>query len=153
MNGHPVVHDNTVNLWTKSISWASWLAISVLASAVYVISWPAQMLMCFVNLVVYLFLLLSTGKGEFAKFIMFNPILFTRGSIHQGDCRSSDIFRGRQCAFMSLSPLLCANLCDKTWRASMSDNIKISLSGTWILIMLTCWTLYNDIHVVVLIIV
>ena len=33
----------------------------------------------------------STGEGEFAKFIMFNPILFTRGSIHQGDCRFSDI--------------------------------------------------------------
>ena len=37
---------------------------------------------------------------------MFNATLFTRGSIHQG---FSDISRGRQCAFMSLSALLCAN--------------------------------------------
>ena len=76
--------------------------------------------MCFVNLVVYLFLLLSTGKGEFAKFIMFNPILFTRGSIHQGDCRFSDISRGRQCA------LLCANLCDiSTWTTETVDRVLV----------------------------
>ena len=40
---------------------------------------------------------------------MFNATLFTRGRIHQGESRFSDISRGRQCAFMSLSALLCAN--------------------------------------------
>ena len=75
---------------------------------------------------VYLFLLLPTGKGEFAKFIMFNPILFTGGSIHQGDCRFSDISRGRQCAFMSLSALLRANFCAiSTWTTETVDRVLV----------------------------
>ena len=69
------------------------------------------MLMCLVNLVVVLFLL-STGEGELAKFIMVNPILFIRGSIHQDHSRFSYISRGRQCAFLSLSDFLCGNSCD-----------------------------------------
>ena len=43
---------------------------------------------------------------------MLNSTLFARGSIHQSDNRFSDISRGRQCAFMSFSALLCANSCD-----------------------------------------
>ena len=45
---------------------------------------------------------------------MLNATLFIRGSIHQGDSRFSDISRGRQCAFMSLSALLTAH-CDDIW--------------------------------------
>ena len=40
---------------------------------------------------------------------MLNSTIFARGSIHQGDNRFSDISRGRECAFMSFSALLCAN--------------------------------------------
>jgi hypothetical protein len=43
------------------------------------------------------------------NYFMLNATLFTRGSIHQGDGRFSNISRGRQCAFMTLSALLCAN--------------------------------------------
>ena len=49
---------------------------------------------------------------------MFNATLFTRGS------RFSDISRGRQCAFMSLSALLCANRGDiSTWTAKTMDRV------------------------------
>ena len=39
-------------------------------------------------------------------------MLIVNGSILQGDRRFSDVSRGTQCAFMSLSALLCANSCD-----------------------------------------
>ena len=59
-------------------------------------------------------------EGTFWKFIMSNATLFIRGSIHQGDSRFSDISRGRQCAFMSLSALLCTNSHDiSTWTTSI----------------------------------
>ena len=57
---------------------------------------------------------------------MLNSTLFARGSIHQGDNRFSDISRGRQCAFMSFSALLCANSCDIfTWTTETIDGILI----------------------------
>ena len=69
---------------------------------------------------------LSVGEGKVAKFIMLNATLFTRGSIHQGDSRFSDISRGRQCAFMSLSALLCANYCEiSTWTTETVDRVLI----------------------------
>ena len=55
---------------------------------------------------------------------MLNSTLFARGSIHQGDNRLSDICRGRQCAFMSFSALLCANSC-VTWTTETIDGILI----------------------------
>ena len=38
-------------------------------------------------------------------------MLIVNGSILQGDRRFSDVSRGTQCAFMSLSAVLCANSC------------------------------------------
>ena len=40
---------------------------------------------------------------------MSNIDLIANASIHQGDGRFNDVSRGRQCAFKSLSALLCAN--------------------------------------------
>ena len=40
------------------------------------------------------------GEDEFTEVIMLNVTLFTRGIIHQGDSRFSNISRGRQCAFV-----------------------------------------------------
>ena len=37
------------------------------------------------------------------------PVLIISGSIHQGGSCFNEISIGRQCAFMSLSALLCAN--------------------------------------------
>ena len=55
---------------------------------------------------------------------MFSATLFTRGSIHQGDSRFSDISRGRQCAFMSLSALLIANCGDiSAWTTETVDRV------------------------------
>ena len=51
-------------------------------------------------------------KVSLDHYAMSNAILFVNASIHQGDRRFSDVSRGRRCAFMSLSPLLCANSCD-----------------------------------------
>ena len=60
------------------------------------------------------------------KFIMLNSTFFARGSIRQGDNRFSDVSRGRQCAFMSLSALLCANSNDiLTWTTETIDGILI----------------------------
>ena len=57
---------------------------------------------------------------------MFNSTIFARGSIHQGNNRFSDISRGRQCAFMSLSALLCANSSDiLTWTTETMDEILL----------------------------
>ena len=64
------------------------------------------------------------GEDEFTEVIMLNVTLFTRGIIHQGDSRFSNISRGRQCAFMSLSALLCANLCDiSTWTTETVNRV------------------------------
>ena len=46
--------------------------------------------------------------GKFEKIIMFKPVPYVAGSIHQGDEMFRDISRGRQCSFMSFSVLLCA---------------------------------------------
>ena len=55
-----------------------------------------------------------------------NSTFFDRGSIRQGDNRFSDVSRGRQCAFMSLSALLCANSSDiLTWITETIDGILI----------------------------
>ena len=52
--------------------------------------------------------------------------LFARGSIHQGNHRFSDISRGRRCAIMSFSALLCANSCDiLIWTTETIDGILI----------------------------
>ena len=68
---------------------------------------------------------------------MFNATLFTRRSIHQGDSRFSDISRGRQCAFMSLSALLCANRGDiSTWTAEIMDCVLAEGDST--LLMFIC---------------
>ena len=57
---------------------------------------------------------------------MLNSTLFARESIHKGDNRFSDISRGRQCAFMSFSALLCANSCHiLTWTTETIDGILI----------------------------
>ena len=57
---------------------------------------------------------------------MLNSTFFARGSIHQGNNRFSDISRGRQCAFMSLSALLCANSSDIiTWSTDAIDRVLI----------------------------
>ena len=57
---------------------------------------------------------------------MLNSTFFARGSIHQGNNRFSDICRGRQCAFMSLSALLCANSSDIiTWSTDAIDRVLI----------------------------
>ena len=42
--------------------------------------------------------------------LMSNISLFARGSLHQGHEQFSDEPQGRQCAFMSLSALLCEQL-------------------------------------------
>ena len=55
---------------------------------------------------------------------MSNAMLFVNGNIHQGDRRFSDVSGGRRCAFMSLSPLLCANSCDVSqWTAHTVDQL------------------------------
>jgi len=52
--------------------------------------------------------------------------IFARGSIHQGNSRFSDVSRGRQCAFMSLSALLWANSSPVlTWKSQTVDEILI----------------------------
>ena len=59
---------------------------------------------------------------------MLNVTLFTRGSIHQGDSRFSNISRGRQFTFMtmSLSALLRANSCDiSAWTTETVDRVLI----------------------------
>ena len=57
---------------------------------------------------------------------MLNSTFFARRSIRQGDNRFSDVSRGRQCAFMSLSALLCANSNDiLTWTTETIDGILI----------------------------
>ena len=48
--------------------------------------------------------------GKFEKIIMFKPVPYVAGSIHQGDEMFSDISRGRQCSLMSFSALLCAQV-------------------------------------------
>ena len=45
-------------------------------------------------------------RGKLKNFIISNVTSFVRGSIHQGDSRFSDISRGKQHAFMSLSMLI-----------------------------------------------
>ena len=51
-------------------------------------------------------------------------IYLLNGSIHQGDRRFSDVSRGRQCAFRSLSAVLCANSCDVSqWTAHTVDQL------------------------------
>ena len=55
---------------------------------------------------------------------MSNATLIVNGSIHQGDRHCSDVSRGRQFAFMSLSALLCANPCDIwQWMAHTVDQL------------------------------
>ena len=55
---------------------------------------------------------------------MLNASLFIRGSVHQGDSRFSEMSRGRQCAFMSLSALLSANYDDiSTWTTETMDRV------------------------------
>ena len=55
---------------------------------------------------------------------MSNATLFIRESIHEGDSRFSDISRERQCTFMSLSALLCANSHDiLTWTTETIDRV------------------------------
>ena len=55
---------------------------------------------------------------------MSNATLFIRGSIHQGDSRFSDISKGRQCAFTSISALLWANSHDiSTWTTETIDRV------------------------------
>lgn len=57
---------------------------------------------------------------------MSNTDLIVNGSIHQGDDRFSDISRGRQCAFMSLSALLRANSCPVSrWTTPTVDRILV----------------------------
>ena len=82
---------------------------------------------------------------------MFNATLFTRGSIHQGDSRFSDISRGRQCAFMSLSALLCANRGDiSTWTAETMDRVLASrFSSILLLIKTTSFTLFRPVDTLV----
>ena len=61
---------------------------------------------------------------------MLNSTIFARGSIHQGDNRFSDISRGRECAFMSFSALLCANSCYiLTWTTETIDGITPLLAA------------------------
>ena len=43
---------------------------------------------------------------------MSNATSIVNGRIHQGDRRFSDVSGGRQCAFTSVSALLCAKSCD-----------------------------------------
>ena len=45
-------------------------------------------------------------RDKLKNFISSNVTSFVRGSIHQGDSRFSDISRGKQHAFMSLSMLI-----------------------------------------------
>ena len=57
---------------------------------------------------------------------MLNADLIVSASIHQADRRFSDVFRGRQCAFMSLSALLRANSCRVLqWTALTVDQILV----------------------------
>jgi len=53
----------------------------------------------------------AVSRGNFDVCMIYynNTTFFARGSIHQGNNRFRDVSRGRQCAFMSLSALLCAN--------------------------------------------
>ena len=76
-------------------------------------------------------------------FIMSNTTIFARGSIHQGNNRFSNASRGRQCAFISLSAILCANSCDiLTWTSDIIDGILIEgdaylqLLNKWLLCMI-----------------
>ena len=46
---------------------------------------------------------------------MSNADLIVSGSTHQADRRFSDVSRGRQCAFTSLSTLLSENSC-RVWQ-------------------------------------
>ena len=58
------------------------------------------------------------------NYAMSNATLIVNGSIHQGDRRFSDVSRGRQCAFMSLSALLCANSSDVSqWTAHTVNKV------------------------------
>ena len=60
------------------------------------------------------------------KFYHVNTTFFARGSIHQGTNLFSDISRGRQCVFRSLSALLYANSCDiLTWTNEAINGILI----------------------------
>ena len=43
---------------------------------------------------------------------MSNATSIVNGSVHQGDRHFSDVSGGRQCAFTSVSALLCAKSCD-----------------------------------------
>ena len=55
---------------------------------------------------------------------MYSSASFAVGSIHKGDERFSDISRGRQCTFMSLSALLCAqSLPMSLWTTEVIDDI------------------------------
>ena len=55
-----------------------------------------------------------------------NADLIVSGSIHQADRRFSDVSRGKQSAFMSLSALLRANFCRVSqWTADIIDEILI----------------------------
>ena len=73
------------------------------------------------------------AKVSLTTFIMLNTTLFIRGSIHQGDGRFSDISRGRQCAFMSLSALLSANCDDiSTWTTERVDRVLAEGDSTFL---------------------
>ena len=57
---------------------------------------------------------------------MSNIDLIANASIHQGDGRFSDVSRGSQCAFMSLSALLCANSYPVSrWTTQTVDRILV----------------------------
>ena len=66
---------------------------------------------------------LRRKQSRLKNFTMSNANLIVTGSIHQGDRRLSDVLRGRQCAFMSLSALfICANRCRVSqWTADAVD--------------------------------
>ena len=68
----------------------------------------------------------STVQRLFLWSAVFSVDLLVSGSIHQGDERFSVVSRGRQCAFISLSALLCANSCHPSqWTTQMIDYILI----------------------------
>ena len=57
---------------------------------------------------------------------MSNADLIVSGSIHQADRRFSDVSRGRQCAFMSLSALLRASSSRVSqWTSHIVDQILV----------------------------
>ena len=57
---------------------------------------------------------------------MLNVTLVSRGSVHQGHSRFSNISRGRQHAFMSSSVVMCANLCDiSTWTTETVNRVLV----------------------------